>query len=220
MKQPWTTGALALAIAAATALTACHSKSSATPATATVAPTVPPLAQQTLPSPLPALTVTSATFAAGATLPASMVYNQFGCSGGDTSPQLSWTAGPTGTVTYAVTMFDPDAPTNVGFWHWLVYNVPAATTSLAAGIPPTGQAGAGGGTLPAGASQAMDDYGVQGYGGPCPPTGTTHEYIITVTALSTTISGLNAATTDAALLQFNMDGNILARGTLIGFYGD
>lgn len=116
-------------------------------------------------------------------------------------------------------MFDPDAPTNVGFWHWLVYNIPSTTTGLAANIAPTG-APAGTGTLPIGASQAMDDYGVQGYGGPCPPVGNgTHTYIFTVTALGTTITGLNAATTDAALLQFNMDGNILARGQITGTFG-
>jgi hypothetical protein len=216
------TGALAIAIVA-TALSACHSKSSSstTPATPSSAPTVPALAQQTLPNPLPSLTVTSSTFTAGGTLPSTMIYNSFGCTGGDQSPQLTWTAGPTGTVTYAVTIFDPDAPTNVGFWHWLVYNIPSTTTGLAAGIPVTGQAGvAGAGVLPAGASQAMDDYGVQGYGGPCPPVGGgTHTYIFTVTALSTTITGLTSATTDAALLQFNMDGNILARGQIIGTFG-
>ena len=220
MKHFFAACALIVAIAAAASLSACHSKSSTTPSTPTTPPTAVPLAQQTLPSPLPSLTVTSATFTAGGTLPTSMIYNGSGCTGGDQSPQLTWTAGPTGTVTYAVTVFDPDAPTNVGFWHWLIYNIPATTTGLAAGIPVTGQASATGAIVPAGASQGTDDYGVQGYGGPCPPAGTTHEYIFTVTALSTTITGLNAATTDAALLQFNMDGNILARGQIIGFYGD
>ena len=217
MKQSLFTGVLAIAIAA-TVLSACHNKSSSstTPAAPSSAPTVPALAQQILPNPLPSLTVTSTTFTAGGTLPSTMIYNSFGCTGGDQSPQLTWTAGPTGTVTYAVTIFDPNAPTNVGFWHWLVYNIPSTTTGLAAGIP----VGAGGGLLPTGASQAMDDYGVQGYGGPCPPVGGgTHTYIFTVTALSTTITGLNAATTDAALLQFNMDGNILARGQVIGTFG-
>jgi Raf kinase inhibitor-like YbhB/YbcL family protein len=220
VKQTLATAALAIAIAA-TGLTACHNKSSSstTPSTPAATATVPPIAQQIVPNPLPSLTVTSTTFTAGSVLPNSSIYNSFGCTGDDQSPQLSWTAGPAGTVSYAVTIFDPDAPTNVGFWHWLVYNIPATTTTLAANIPPTGVAG-GAGVLPAGASQAMDDYGVQGYGGPCPPLGGgTHTYIFTVTALGTTITGLNAATTDAALLQFNMDGNILARGQLIGLYG-
>ena len=220
MKHSLAAGALAIAIAA-TGLSACHNKStsSSTPAGPTAAPTVPPLAQQIVPNPLPSLTVTSATFTAGGTLPNSMIYNSFGCTGLDQSPQLTWTAGPTGTVTYAVTVFDPDAPTNVGFWHWLVYNIPASTTGLAAGIPVTGGAG-GAGVLPAGASQALDDYGVQGYGGPCPPVGGgLHLYIFTVTALGTTITGLNAATTGGALLQFNMDGNILARGQVTGTFG-
>lgn len=218
MKHSLATGALAIAIAA-TGLTACHSKSTAstTPAT-TAAATIPPIAQQIVPNPLPSLTVTSATFSAGGTLPNSAIYNSFGCTGQDLSPDLTWSAGPAGTASYAVTIFDPDAPTNVGFWHWVIYNIPPATLSLAADIPPTG--GAGTGTLPAGALQAMDDYGVTGYGGPCPPAGGgTHHYIFTVTALSTMITGLTPATTDAALLQFNMDGNILARGQLIGLYG-
>lgn len=219
MKHSWATGALAIAIAA-TGLTACHNKSTAstTPATPATGATIPPIAQQTVPNPLPSLTVTSTTFAADGTLPNSTIFNSFGCTGGDQSPQLSWTAGPANTASYAVTIFDPDAPTNVGFWHWLIYNIPPTTTSLAANIPPTG--GAGTGTLPAGALQAMDDYGIQGYGGPCPPAGGgTHHYIFTVTALSAMITGLTPATTDAALLQFNMDGDILARGQLVGLFG-
>lgn len=213
--------AAGVAIAAGTVLAGCHTRSSSstTPAVPASA-TATPIAQQAVPNPLPTLTVTSATFTAGSTLPATTIFNSFGCTGGDQSPDLTWTAGPAGTVSYAVTIFDPDAPTNVGFWHWLVYNIPAATTSLPANIPPTGTAAAGGGTLPAGALQAMDDYGIQGYGGPCPPAGGgTHHYVFTVTALSATITGLTPATTDAALLQFNMDGIILARGQLVGLYG-
>jgi Raf kinase inhibitor-like YbhB/YbcL family protein len=210
-----------LAIAAAIGLGGCNSNSSSTTPTAPAAATPTPIAQQIVPNPLPALTVSSTTFTAGGTLPANTIFNSFGCTGGDQSPQLSWTAGPAGTVSYAVTIFDPNAPTNVGFWHWLVYNIPAGTTSLPANIPVTGGAGGvGSGALPAGALQAMDDYGIQGYGGPCPPVGNgTHNYIFTVTALSAMITGLTPATTDAALLQFNMDGIILARGQVVATFG-
>ncbi len=218
MKHPFLAGALAIGVAA-TGLTACHnSTSSTTPVAPVGGATAPPIAQQIVPVPLPALTVTSTTFTAGGTLPNSAIFNSFGCTGGDQSPQLSWTAGPANTASYAVTIFDPDAPTNVGFWHWLIYNIPPGTLSLDADIPVPGAAGTG--TLPAGALQAMDDYGIAGYGGPCPPAGGgTHHYIFTVTALSTMITGLTPATTDAALLQFNMDGNILARGQIVGTYG-
>ena len=219
MKNFLVAGGLAIA-ATAVALGGCNSSSSkTTPTVPAVTPT--PIAQQIVPNPLPAMTVSSTTFTAGGTLPNNTIFNSFGCTGGDQSPQLSWTAGPAGTVSYAVTIFDPNAPTNVGFWHWLVYNIPAGTTSLPANIPVTGAAGgAGSGALPAGALQAMDDYGIQGYGGPCPPAGGgTHNYIFTVTALSAMITGLTPSTTDAALLQFNMDGIILARGQVVGTFG-
>jgi len=218
MKNFLVAGGLAIA-ATAVALGGCNSSSKTTPTVPAVTPT--PIAQQIVPNPLPSMTVSSTTFTAGGTLPANTIFNSFGCTGGDQSPQLSWTAGPAGTVSYAVTIFDPNAPTNVGFWHWLVYNIPAGTTSLPANIPVTGAAGgAGSGALPAGALQAMDDYGIQGYGGPCPPAGGgTHNYIFTVTALSAMITGLTPSTTDAALLQFNMDGIILARGQVVGTFG-
>lgn len=77
----------------------------------------------------------------------------FGCSGENVSPALSWAGAPAGTRSFAVTMFDPDAPTGSGFWHWVVYNIPASTTSLPSG------AGSKGGTLPAGAAQGTTDYG-------------------------------------------------------------
>ena len=77
------------------------------------------------------------------------VYKGFGCEGGNVSPSLAWSNAPAGTKSFAVTMYDPDAPTGSGWWHWVVFNLPADTTSLPAG------AGNPGGKLPKGAVQSL-----------------------------------------------------------------
>jgi Raf kinase inhibitor-like YbhB/YbcL family protein len=103
------------------------------------------------------------------------VFNGSGCNGKNVSPALSWSGAPQNTKSFAVTLFDPDAPTGHGFWHWTVFNLPASTTELAAGT---------GNRLPGGAIQAKNDWGTTGYGGPCPPSGSTHRYVLTVWALN------------------------------------
>src|SRR6476620_10493079 len=104
-----------------------------------------------------------------------------GGSGGNVSPALSWSHAPPGTQSFALLMHDPDAPTGSGWWHWVVYNLPASTTSLAAGAgDPTKK------LLPPGVVQGRTDFGAPGYGGPCPPQGDKpHRYIFTVFALKT-----------------------------------
>jgi Raf kinase inhibitor-like YbhB/YbcL family protein len=109
------------------------------------------------------------------------------------SPPLAWSAGPAGTAAYAVTVVDTDAN---GFLHWGLLDLPATTTSLAAGFSP-------GGALPAGVREARNGYGRTGYGGPCPPTGQTHHYVVTVWALDKPVDAVEDVS-DAAL----------ARGTL------
>lgn len=100
-----------------------------------------------------------------------------GCQGGNVSPHIVWSGAPAGTRSFIVTMYDPDAPTGSGWWHWAVANIPASATELPRG------AGNDASKLPAGAVQINTDAGMPGYGGPCPPVGQTHRYVITVTAL-------------------------------------
>jgi Raf kinase inhibitor-like YbhB/YbcL family protein len=127
----------------------------------------------------PGFHVASAALHDGDTLPLAQVYKGSGCDGGNRSPALTWSGAPRGTRGYAVAMFDPDAPTGHGWWHWLAYDLPARTISL-----PEGAGHANGAALPAGARQARNDFGVVGYGGACPPAGDKpHRYVITVYAL-------------------------------------
>jgi Raf kinase inhibitor-like YbhB/YbcL family protein len=117
----------------------------------------------------------SPTWHEGGTVPMENVFNGSGCNGKNSSPALSWSGAPQNTKSFAVTLFDPDAPTGHGFWHWTVFNLPANTTELVAGA---------GSRPPGGAVQAKNDWGTTGYGGPCPPSGSTHRYVLTVWALN------------------------------------
>jgi Raf kinase inhibitor-like YbhB/YbcL family protein len=121
-------------------------------------------------------TLASADLKNGGTLPMRSVFNGMGCTGQNVSPQLSWSGAPKGTKGFVVTVYDPDAPTGSGWWHWVVYDIPASVTQL--------PQGAGGGSgLPQGAVQGKTDFGSPGYGGACPPPGKPHRYIFTVYAL-------------------------------------
>ncbi len=154
-----------------------------------------------------ALTVSSTAFTNGGTIPSAEAQN--GCGGTNISPDLSWSGAPASTQTFVITEFDPDAPTGSGFWHWVLYNIPATTTSIALGA----------GTNPPAGTSGINDYGALGYGGPCPPVGDgAHHYRITVSALDTTLSGMPTYATGAYVL-FNMGGHVIAQGTYNGLYG-
>jgi Raf kinase inhibitor-like YbhB/YbcL family protein len=120
------------------------------------------------------------------TIDRKFVLNGFGCTGDNISPALRWRNAPVGTRSFSLQMYDPDAPTGSGFWHWAVYNIPASVTELAQG------AGNNPATLPAGSHGGITDYldtgttgGNTNYGGPCPPAGDPpHRYIFTLFALS------------------------------------
>ncbi|MFI9787866.1 YbhB/YbcL family Raf kinase inhibitor-like protein [Kitasatospora sp. NPDC051984] len=125
--------------------------------------------------------------------------NSFGCDGGNRPPRLEWRGAPAGTRSFAVTMFDLDAPTGSGFWHWLSWDLPATATAL-------------GETLPPGAVSGTEDAGQPGYLGPCPPAGDRpHRYRITVYALDTPSLALPAAT-PPAVTAFTLGGHVLASG--------
>lgn len=140
-------------------------------------------------------------------------FNGFGCTGENKSPQLSWKNAPEGTKSFAITMYDPDAPTGSGWWHWVVFDIPANINELVAD--------AGNIKLnlaPKGAIQSITDYGAQGYGGPCPPEGHgLHQYIITVHALKTASLGLNE-NTNPAVVGFYLWNNTIAKASLVTYY--
>jgi len=160
--------------------------------------------------------LTSANFKEGETLGNDLILSEdfgFGCAGGNKSPQLSWSGAPAETQSFALTMFDPDAPTGSGFWHWLMVNIPKDVTELALG------AGNPGGALPAGALQTRTDFGAPGYGGPCPPEGHgPHRYVFTLFAV-----GADALPVEAdsmpAVVGFNLNFATLAKATLTGVFG-
>ncbi len=140
-------------------------------------------------------------------------FNSFGCNGQNISPQLSWKNAPKGTKSFAITIHDADAPTGSGFWHWLVVNLPANTSTIAAGV---GEAT--GKLLPKGTIQTVTDFGGIGYGGPCPPKGHGwHTYTITIHALS--VDKLDVvSTTNPAVVGFNCWANTIEKASLVMYY--
>lgn len=136
----------------------------------------------------------------------------FGCDGGNVSPALSWSGVPAGTRSLLLTIWDKDAPTGVGFTHWVVANIPP----MAPGLKPG--AGSGTATLPQGALQTRTDLGKPGYLGPCPPVGTTHDYIFTLTALTVEKLPVDETATPA-LIGFMAGQNRLASTSFTARYG-
>ncbi len=122
--------------------------------------------------------VTSTDLTPGHRMPIGQVFNQFGCTGQNISPQLTWTDAPRETKSFAILAFDPNAPTGSGWWHWAVFNIPGGVTSV-----PSAASNAN--ALPEGSSEGRTDFGSIGYGGACPPVGHgEHRYRFTVYALS------------------------------------
>jgi len=156
-------------------------------------------------------TLTSESVGGQATL--DQVFNGFGCTGGNVSPQLSWSNAPEGTKGYAVTMFDKDAPTGSGWWHWVVFDLPASVTALHAGAGDPAKH-----LMPAGAIQGKTDYAAPGYGGPCPPPGHgPHQYVITVYALKTEKLGVDA-NASPAVVSYNAGAQSLARASIVFYF--
>lgn len=161
-----------------------------------------------------ALDITSTGLPEGATLPQAQVFNGFGCAGQNQSPALNWSDAPANTKSFAITLYDPDAPTGSGWWHWLVVNIPASTHSLPAG------AGAVNSTmLPQGALQSRTDFGAPGFGGACPPPGmAAHRYQLTLFALDVESLPIDA-NASGALVGFMLNQHALAKSQITWKYG-
>ncbi len=159
-----------------------------------------------------ALELSSTDIASEKPLGSAQVYQGFGCTGGNVSPALSWSDVPVGTKSFAITAYDPDAPTGSGWWHWTAYDLPATLRSLPAG------AGKAGG-LPSGAKQGRNDYGSNDFGGACPPQGDKpHRYIFTVFALK--VDKLEVpADASAALIGYMLHANKLATASMTARFG-
>ena len=158
-------------------------------------------------------TLSSTDLSDGGTIANAQVFNAFGCKGGNVSPALAWSGAPAGTQSFALLVHDPDAPTGSGWWHWVVYNIPAGTSSL-----PSGAGDPRKNLLPAGTLQGRTDYGSVGYGGPCPPPGPPHHYHFRLYALK--VAKLEVpADASAALISFNVRAQSLGEAGLTGLYG-
>jgi len=161
-----------------------------------------------LPAAAQDFTLTSGTIAEGARLSDDQVFEGFGCSGGNMSPQLAWSNAPVGTKSFAITAYDPDAPTGSGWWHWNVVNIPADVSELPAGIS---------GALENGAMELKNDYGAEGFGGACPPPGEMHRYIFTVHALSVETLDLPPLASNA-LAGFMIGANTIDEAHITAIY--
>lgn len=147
------------------------------------------------------------------TLSVNQVFNGFGCTGKNLSPQVVWQHAPADSKSFAITLYDPDAPTGSGWWHWVVANIPASAASVPSG------AGSDGGKLPAGSVQARNDYAEASFGGACPPVGDKpHRYVLTVWALNTESLPVTAQTS-AAMVGYMLNQHQIAKASITATYG-
>jgi len=149
----------------------------------------------------------------GGQLTHAQVFSGFGCSGANISPALEWADAPEGTESFAVTMYDPDAPTGSGWWHWLIFDISADTSALKsdAGNPDRGLA-------PKDSIQSTTDFSAKGFGGACPPEGARpHSYIFTVYALDIGKLELDE-NSPPAMVGFFLNQHALAKASLIAYY--
>lgn len=161
-----------------------------------------------------AFEISSADMNDGKTLTQAQVFNGFGCQGKNISPQIAWRNAPQDTKSFAVTLYDPDAPTGSGWWHWTVFNIPPTTSSLAQGAGTLGSK-----QLPLGSVQGRTDFGAPGFGGACPPAGDKpHRYQLTVWALNTDKLPLDEQAS-GAMVGFMLRAHAIGQASLTARYG-
>lgn len=166
-----------------------------------------------LPAIAEVFTLSSQDIATGQFMTKTHEFNGFGCTGEDLSPHLAWSNVPEGTKSFAITAYDPDAPTGSGWWHWQVVNIAKEVSEL-----PKGAGSAAGSAMPNGAVQIGNDYGVKAFGGACPPVGHgVHHYRFTVHALSVETLGL-PADASGALAGYMINANTIASSTIEALY--
>ena len=195
----WRTAGIASSWLAAMTLTAAEPRAGNEPAGETAPPGT--------------FALTSPDIAQGKKMTETQVFNGFGCKGRNVSPAISWSNAPAATKSFALLMHDPDAPTGSGWWHWVVYDIPAEVTSLPAdaGDPKKN-------LMPSGVVQGRTDFGTRGYGGPCPPPGKPHHYYLRLYALK--VPKLEVpADASPAFIGFNVTTNAIAKTQLMGVYG-
>ena len=158
------------------------------------------------------MSLTSPDVSDGATMPQAQLYSGMGLGGGNLSPSLNWSSAPAGTKSLAVAMYDPDAPTTVGFTHWILFNLDPDLTMLEAGAGTPGHE-------PHGSTLGLNDFADAAYMGPCPPPGPAHRYEITVYALDIPTIESPGTKTTYAKFRFLIRDNILAHGTLTAMFG-
>ncbi|MEO0919479.1 MAG: YbhB/YbcL family Raf kinase inhibitor-like protein [Pseudomonadota bacterium] len=149
--------------------------------------------------------LTSPDIAEGQQLSAEHVFQGFGCEGANIAPTLSWSGAPADTKSFAVTVYDPDAPTGSGWWHWFAFNIHPEVSELSSGAD-----------VPAGTIELTNDYGATGFGGACPPPGEVHRYQFTVHALSTELE-IDGSVSNA-LAGFMVNANSIASSTITAVY--
>jgi Raf kinase inhibitor-like YbhB/YbcL family protein len=173
----------------------------------------PPLPYDFMP-PVPSFDLRSDDVADGQMMSENQVFDGWGMTGGNISPSLQWSAFPAETKSFAVTVFDPDAPTGSGFWHWVVLGIPSSVTELE-----TNAAGTDGSGLPGGAFHVRNDYMVKDFGGAAPPKGDPpHRYVFAVHALDVDSLGVDDEISPA-VAGFNLRFHTIARALMIPVYG-